>query len=195
MSKAAAATVEKPAKGKGKGLMLLVIVALAMLALGGGGAFALVKAGVIGGEKKKEDNIPQLLRKGDVDPYAPKTDAAKDGPPDIDGDGGSPYHTSYYNFSDDFTSNLRDSSALIQVSLACSTARDGRVLMWLKKHELAVRSALLAVLADTPEESINTIEGKERLQKQLTAAINKVLIEKEGFGGVDDVYFKTFLVQ
>ncbi len=193
MSKDKAETASKPAKGKG--MMMLVIVALLMLGIGGGGAFALIKTGVVGRDKKKEDNSPRLIRKGDEDPYAAKAEAGKDGPAEVDGDGGSPYRTSYYNFTDEFTSNLRNSTSLIQVSLACSTPRDGRVLMWLRKHELAVRSAMLAVLADTPEEEINTIAGKEKLQKRLTAAINRVLIEKEGFGGVDDVYFKSFLVQ
>ncbi len=188
-------TADKP-KGGGKGMMMLIIVAVVMLAIGGGGAFALVRAGVIGAERKKEDNAPRLIRKGDEDPYAAKAEGAKDGAPaDVDGDGGSPYRTSYYNFSDEFTSNLRDSTSLIQVSLACSTQRDGRVLMWLKKHELAVRSAMLAVLADTPEADVNRIAGKELLQKRLAGAINRVLIEKEGFGGVDNVYFKSFLVQ
>lgn len=194
MSKDKAAPSDKPANSKGK--LMLIIVAVVMLAVGGGGAFALVKAGVIGAEKKSADNSPRLVRKGDDDPYAPKAEGTKDGgPADVEGDGGSPYKTSYYNFTDEFTSNLRDSTSLIQVSLACSTQRDGRVLMWLKKHELAVRSAMLAVLADTPEADVNTIAGKELLQKRLTAAIDKVLIEKEGFGGVDNVYFKSFLVQ
>ena len=64
-----------------------------------------------------------------------------------------------------------------------------------RKHELAIRSALLNVLADTPEADIGSLEGKERLQKRLTAAINQVLTKEEGFGGVDEVYFKSFLVQ
>jgi flagellar FliL protein len=51
------------------------------------------------------------------------------------------------------------------------------------------------VLADTPEEDAFTPEGKERLQKRLAGAINKVLTQTEGFGGVDAVYFKSFLVQ
>ena len=54
---------------------------------------------------------------------------------------------------------------------------------------------MLNVLADTPEEEVSTIEGKEKLQKRLTAAINKVLTAEEGFGGVDEVYFNRFLVQ
>jgi flagellar FliL protein len=189
---------DKPAKKKGKGMMMIVIVAVLMLALGGGGAFAMVKMGVIGGgaPKVKEELGPKLIKKGEIDPYAPKTEGKEgEGGAEVEGEGGSPYKTSYYNFSEDFTSNLKGSASLIQVSLACSTHRDGRVLMWLKKHELAVRSAMLSVLADTPDDDIQTIEGKEKLTKRLTAAINQVLVKEEGFGGVDDVYFKTFLVQ
>lgn len=195
MSKDKAEKEVKPTKGKGP--LVLVLVAVAMLALGGGGAFALVKVGMIGGEKKHEDNSPKLIRKGEEDPFAPKPEAGKEGdsPKDVEGEGGSPYKTSYYNFSDDFTSNLKGSASLIQVSVACSTHRDGRVLMWLKKHELAERSAMLEVLADTPEEDVNSVPGKEKLQKRLAAAINHVLTETEGFGGVDAVYFKSFLVQ
>ena len=188
---------EKADKPKGKGMIVMAGMAVAMLGIGGGGAFALVKSGVIGGEKKHEDNSPKLIHKGEEDPYAPKSEG-KEGEgevADVEGDGGSEYRTAYYSFSEDFTSNLKNSSALVQMSIAASTRRDGRVLLWLRKHELAIRSAMLAVLADTPEEDVYTVEGKDRLQKRLTAAINKVLTETEGFGGVDAVYFKTFLVQ
>lgn len=201
MSKEKTETGDKPPKGKSP-IMLIAITAVLMLAIGGGGAFALVKLGIIGGGKQehvKEDNSPKLIRKGEVDPYAPKSaEGGKEGEgavKEVEGEGGSPYKTSYYTFSEDFTSNLKNSSALVQISIACSTHRDGRVLMWLKKHELAVRSEMLKVLADTPEEEVSTLEGKEKLQKRLTAAINHVLTEEEGFGGVDAVYFKSFLVQ
>ncbi len=191
-------TEAKPKKGKG--LIVKLVMGLVLIGAGGGGTFALVQTGMIGGhgaEKKKEDNAPKLVRKGEEDPYAPKSEG-KEGEgaaADVDGEGGSEYRTSYYNFTEDFTSNLKNSSALVQISLACSTRRDGRVLMWLKKHELAIRSELLVVLADTPEEQVYTPEGKVLLQKRMTAAINKVLTANEGFGGVDAVYFKSFLVQ
>jgi len=68
-------------------------------------------------------------------------------------------------------------------------------VLWMKKHELAIRSGLLAVLADTPDADIDSPQGKQKLQERLTAAINKVLNETEGFGGVDAVYFKQFIVQ
>lgn len=189
----------KPAKKKG-GMVKKLILPIVLLGAGAGGVYGAMLAGVIGGhgEEKKEDNKPKLIKKGEEDPFAVKKEGDKEGEgggAEIEGDGGSEFRTSYYTFSEDFTSNLRNSDALVQMSVACSTRRDGRVLMWLKKHELAIRSRMLEVLADTPEEDVYTIEGKDRLQKRLTAAINKVLTETEGFGGVDAVYFRSMLVQ
>lgn len=193
---------EPKAKKKGGGGMLMKIgMALGLLAGGGGAVFGLVASGVIGGgnhAEVKEDKNPKLIRKGEVDPYAP---AAKEGEgeggegADMDGEGGSEFRTLYYNFPEDFTSNLKDSEGLLQVNLAASTRRDYRVIAWMKKHELAIRSAVLIIIADTPEGEVYSPDGKGRLQKRLTGAINKVLSENEGFGGVDAVYFKSFIVQ
>lgn len=193
---------DKEAKPKkGGGMMMKAVMALGLLGVGGGAAFGMMAAGVIGGghhEEKKEDNKPKLIKKGETDPFEVTSGDDKKGEggaPEIAGEGGSEYRTAYYSFAEEFTSNLKQSESLVQVALACSTRRDGRVLMWIKKHELAIRSGLLEVLADTPEEDVMTIEGKDRLQKRMTAAINKVLTQTEGFGGVDAVYFKSFIIQ
>lgn len=192
-----AKTNAKPRRGKGK--VIMMVAALVLIAGGGGVTYAFVQAGMLGsGEHaKKEDNSPKLVKRGEEDPYAPKTEGkeGEEAAPEIEGEGGSEYRITYFSFSEDFTSNLKNSNALVQINLACSTRRDGRVLQWLKKHELAIRSELLVVLADTPEEDAFTPDGKQRLQKRMAAAINKVLTATEGFGGVDAVYFKSFLVQ
>jgi flagellar protein FliL len=182
---------------RGKSLLFKLGIGLVLVGAGGGGTFALVQSGIIGGgAHAQEKNEPKLIKKGEEDPYAPKSEAKEgEGPVEVEGEGGSEYRTAYYNFAEDFTSNLSNSDSLVQISLACSTRRDGRVLMWLRKHELAIRSAVLVVLADTPEEEVLLPEGKERLQKRITASINQVLTRTEGFGGVDAVYFKSFLVQ
>ena len=183
-------------KGK-KGLLIKLLAALVLVAGGGGGTYAFVLSGKSDKPEAKVKDEPKLVKKGEEDPYAPKAEGgeAEGGGAEVDGEGGSEYRTTYYKFSDEFTSNLKNSSALTQLSLACSTRRDGRVLMWLKKHELAIRSEILVVLADTPEEDAYTPAGKEHLQQRLAGTINKVLVQTEGFGGVDRVYFKSFLVQ
>lgn len=189
---------DAPAKPKkGKGMMMKLLVGLALIGAGGGGAFGMMQAGFIhGGEEEKEDNQPKLIRKGEEDPFAPPVKEKEgEGLAVVHGEGGSKYRTSYYSFAEDFTSNLRNSDALVQVSLAASTRRDGRVLMWMNKHELAIRSAMLTILADTPEEDVYSQQGKQRLQLRLTAAINQVLTRNEGFGGVDAVYFRSFVIQ
>ena len=190
---------EAKPKKKGGGMMLKVGAAGALLVVGGGGAYGLVAAGILGGahSSEKEDKNPKLVRKGEVDPFAPakKEGGEEGGGEEVDGKGGSAFRTAYFSFTEEFTSNLKGSDALVQMSMACSTHRDYRVILWLHKHELAVRSALLTTLAETPYEEVQSAEGKAKLQKQLVAAINKVLTDAEGFGGVDAVYFKTFIVQ
>ncbi|MDK4807196.1 MAG: flagellar basal body-associated FliL family protein [Novosphingobium aromaticivorans] len=188
-----------PKKKKG-GPVVLIGVAVGTLAIGGGAVYGLFAAGILGGPQVviHEDNKPKLIRKGEEDPYAPPAKEGEGeggGGKEVDGEGGSEYRTVYYSFAEDFTSNLRDSDRLVQMSVAVSTRRDYRVILWIQKHELAIRSAMLAVLADTPDTDVETIQGKQRLQQRLTAAINKVLADTEGFGGVDAVYFKQFIVQ
>ncbi|MEO1729524.1 MAG: flagellar basal body-associated FliL family protein [Pseudomonadota bacterium] len=180
-------------KSKG-GMMKMVIGGVAMLAIGAGGAYGAVAAGLLGGSGEDTPDLPKLVKKGDSDPYAIPGKKKDDGAP-VYGEGGSEYRTAYYSFSDSFTSNLSDSPALIQVELAVSTQHDGRVLGWVKNHELAIRSAILIQLAATPEADVFDPEGRKRLNDRLTKAINAVLEENEGFGGIDEVHFKGFLVQ
>lgn len=182
--------------GKG-GLIKIVLGAVLLLGLGAGGAYAAFAMGLLGGkEGEHEVDQPKLVLKTDADPYAPAGDGKdKDAAAPVYGEGGSKYRTAYYSFEEAFTSNLADSPGLIQVELAVSTRRDGRVLQWVKNHELAIRSAIIGQLAATTEAEAYSVEGKKRLAARLTKAVNQVLEEQEGFGGVDAVVFKGFLVQ
>ncbi|MCL4672925.1 MAG: flagellar basal body-associated FliL family protein [Sphingomonadaceae bacterium] len=186
---------DQPAKSGGK--MKLVLIAVAMLAAGAGGAYGAVASGLLGGHAASGPDLPRQVTKGGEDPYAPASDAkGKDaGAEPVYGDGGSQFRRLYFSFEEGFTSNLKDSTGLVQLTLAVSTTYDGRVLQWLERHQLAIRSAVLVELANTPEEDVFTAEGKQRLQDRLVKAINRVLTEQEGFGGVDAVHFRSFLVQ
>lgn len=105
------------------------------------------------------------------------------------------FQVTYFPLKDNFTSNLKDDSGFIQVGLGVSTYYDERVIENLERHEMAVRSAILMNLANQDIDRLSTPQGKLALKAQLTGAINDVLRAKEGFGGIDDVYFTGFVMQ
>lgn len=183
-------------KGKG-GIIKIALGAVLLLGVGAAGAYGAFAMGLFGNAgAPAEPDQPKLVLKGEEDPYTlPGAEKEKDAAAPVYGEGGSKYRTAYYSFEESFTSNLADSPGLIQVELAVSTRRDGRVLQWVKNHELAIRSAILAQLAATTEAEVYDVEGKKRLGERLTKAVNGVLEENEGFGGIDAVHFRGFLVQ
>ncbi|TAD85533.1 MAG: flagellar basal body-associated protein FliL [Sphingomonadales bacterium] len=178
------------------GVIKIAIGAVLLFGLGAGGAYGAFAMGLLGETGAHAPDQPELVLKGEEDPYAlPGAETDKDAAAPVYGEGGSKYRTAYYSFADSFTSNLADSPGLVQVELAVSTRRDGRVLQWVKTHELAIRSAILAQLAATTEAEVYDVKGKQRLAVRLTKAVNAVLEENEGFGGIDAVHFRGFLVQ
>jgi len=202
---AAAAAPKKKKKGK-----LLLFVGLPVLLLGGGGGAAAygVKAGwfnAAGGHGGANADDPQLVPKseekraslkgGEGGGHGEEAGAAVHGKETPKGVGGDKYASNYYPLEKEFTSNLQDSVHFVQVGLAISTPYDDTVIENLKTNEIAVRSAVLMTLSDTSEEQIFSTDGKKQLEIRLARAINAVLKEKEGFGGVGNVYFTNFIVQ
>jgi flagellar FliL protein len=171
----------------------LIRLALLLLIVGGAGTGAALYARSIG-----------LIHFGSaerVDPNRPHL-VPRDGLAQVDYTtrGEAPLHPeqfkpTYYPLKDNFTSNLRDSESFIQIGLGVSTYYDERVLKNLQTHEMAMRSAVLMTLADQDGLSLMTPKGKDELKGRLKTAINDVLKTKEGFGGIDDVYFTSFVMQ
>ena len=195
---------------KKKGKKKLLIGAVALLAMVGGGVAAGVNAassGMIGGgshAETEEVEKPKLVLKEDQKPAETKeggkaegeADASHgEGKPTPEGKGGDKYASTYYAMEKDFTANLQESVHFIQVGVAVSTPYDEKVVEHLKTNDIAVRSAILMTLGDTSEEQVFTSEGKRQLQARLVKAINQTLEQKEGFGGVGNVYFTSFVVQ
>jgi flagellar FliL protein len=195
MATAALPTDAAPKKKKGKKLILIIA---ALVLIGAGVGAALFFTGMIGGTKeehKPEKEMPKLLPKGSKPKAAEGEEGGHGGAKESSAEGGPKYESSYFQMEKEFTSNLKESSHLIQIGLAVSTPYDEKVTEALKAHELAIRSAVLMAINDTDEEAIFTPQGKKDLQDRLVKAINAVLKEKEGFGGVSNVYFTNFIVQ
>ena len=189
----AAAALPEAALPKKKKSKKLVLILLLLVLIGAGAGAGLYFSGLLGPSKEhapEGKDLPKLMPKGSK-PKAAGEEKSSGG----EGGEGPKYESSYYQIEKEFTSNLKESTHLIQIGLAVSTPYDEKVIEHLKSHELAVRSAVLMAINDTDEEQIFTPAGKKDLQKRLVNAINAVLKEKEGFGGVANVYFTNFIVQ
>ena len=202
---ATAAPTADPAlkKKKGKKGIVMILGALILAGAGVGGGVFLATSGMIGGghdaaaDPKKD--FPKLLPKGSK-PKTAEGEGGEGGDHGGGGEGGSAaegpkYESSYFQLEKEFTTNLKESTHLMQLGIAVSTPYDDKVIAHLKAHELALRSAVLTEINNTDEERIFSAEGKKDLQQRLVKAINAVLKEKEGFGGVANVYFTNFIVQ
>jgi flagellar FliL protein len=192
--------METPKKKKGGMMKIILLVVGALVLVGGGvgGALYAMNAGLIGGGKgAAEPSGPRLVPKTEQKRAGSgEGGEAKEGghkPPT--GTGGDKYASNYYAMDKEFTSNLQDSVHFVQVGIAVSTPYDDTVVENIKTNEIAVRSAILMALGDTTEEQVFSSTGKQLLQRRIAKAINDTLKQKEGFGGVGNVYFTNFVVQ
>ena len=103
--------------------------------------------------------------------------------------------TSYYTFPDPLTTNLVGSRRYLQLSIGLSTQYDAKVIANVETHQLALRSDILAVLSSFSEEQATTKEGRDQLARDIRDAVNARLETLEGFGGVEDIFFPSFVLQ
>lgn len=184
-----------PAKKGGKKKLILMVVGGLVLAGGGvaGGMFAagMGLGGAHAGGPHRDPEAPELtVREGQSANPSDEYKAIGSFRPDP-----KLYKASYYTMETPFTSNLRDSDGVIQVGVGMSTFYDHKVLDAMKDNDMPLRSAALGVLAESDALALSTPQGKTQLQTQLRDAFNKVLVDKTGYGGVDSVYFTSFIIQ
>ena len=105
------------------------------------------------------------------------------------------FATTYYEFPGNFTTNLKGSKKFLQISVGVSTQYDDTVMANVESHQLAMRSEILAIMSEFTPDDIAGREGKDILANALKDGINGVLEKLEGFGGVEDVHFTSFVLQ
>jgi len=192
----------KPKKGKKKVIIALVA---ALVLVGAGAATGIYLAGGITGQTEDIDpNRPKLVeRSEDLEPPAAAAEGEapilKEGTVAVKNDrvpvDPRKYEVTYVNLDQSFTANLADGAGFVQLGLSLSTYYDGKVVQNIQRQSVPIRSAILMVLSQQDAQALSTPQGKQMLQRDLTAAINDVLRQKEGFGGVDNVYFLNLVIQ
>ena len=80
--------------------------------------------------------------------------------------------TSYYNFADNFTTNLKASKQFLQVSLGVSTQYDETVIENVEKHQMALRSEVLGTIGTFSVVEVEGKSGRDALAKKIQDAIS-----------------------
>jgi len=126
------------------------------------------------GDKKPTDGPPKLNKKS---PDSPR------------------FEYTYHQLKRDFLSNLMSSKKVMSIQISIMTRYDERVFENVDKHEAALRSVILDVLRQTTEADLVKPEFRKDLAIKLRDAINSLLEKLEDFGGIEEVFFTSFVVQ
>lgn len=103
--------------------------------------------------------------------------------------------TTYFTFPEALTTNPAGSRRFVQLTVSLSTQYDPKVMTHVETHKVALQSDMLAVIGSFAEEQMTSLDGRAQLAVALRDAINARLETLEGFGGIEDVFFPSFVVQ
>ena len=102
---------------------------------------------------------------------------------------------SYLQLEREFLTNLTGSRKVMSIQVAVMTRYDERVFDNVKKHEFALRSVMMDVMRQTVDADLSKPDFRKELAVRLRDAMNSLLEKYEDFGGIEDVYFTSFIVQ
>ena len=105
------------------------------------------------------------------------------------------FEHSYLELERPLLANLTNSRKVMQVQVALMTRYDDRVFKNVKKHEFALRSVALDVMRKTTDADLTQPEFRKNLADSIKQEMNAALQKFEDFGGIEELYFTTFVVQ
>ncbi len=163
-------------KKGGKGKLIVFIVAAVLLLGGGAGA--------------------GLYFTGALTPDAQTASEDDDDFEDEDEEEEAKGEAIYVDLHPAFTVNLQGKSKarFLQASVQVLT-REPKVEQQIKQHAPMIRNKLVMLFSAKTSQELRTLEGKESLQNEARSAIEKVLKAERGEGGVEAVFFTSFVMQ
>jgi flagellar FliL protein len=187
--------IEVEGKKKSPLIKIVVIALVAILLLAGTAVGTMFVTGFF--DKKDTQAAEQALKnleEGATDSKAAASEAtpqkkAKESP-EL-----QRFENSYMELEKPLVSNLTNTRKVIQLNLAIMTHYDERVFKNAKKHEFALRSVALDVMRQMTEADLGKPEFRKELASKIREEMNSVLQKYEDFGGIEEVYFTSFVVQ
>jgi flagellar FliL protein len=105
------------------------------------------------------------------------------------------FQQSYMELERPLLANVTGSRKVMQVRLAIMTHYDERVFNNVKKHEFAIRSAVLDVMRQATEADIVKSTFRVELAERIRLTMNALLEKYEDFGGIEEIHFTEFVFQ
>ncbi len=105
------------------------------------------------------------------------------------------FEYTYMQIEREFLVNVSGSKKVMSVQIAVMTHYDDRVFENVKKHDFAIRSAVMDVMRLTTDADLVKPDFRKELAAQIRDAINTLLEKYEDFGGIEEIHFTNFIVQ
>ena len=105
------------------------------------------------------------------------------------------FEYTYMQIEREFLVNISGSKKVMSVQIAVMTHYDDRVFENVKKHDFAIRSAVMDVMRLTTDADLVKPEFRKELAVKIRDSINTLLEKYEDFGGIEEIHFTNFIVQ
>ena len=184
---------EEPKKGSLMKILMMSLGAIALIGVGVGTGYFLFGGKPADPSAEIEEIIERKMKEAEEAKAA--EEAENLGPQKKEAPEVEKFITTYYEFPGSFTTNLRGSRKFLQAGIGVSTQYDDGVITNVEDHQLSLRSSILAVMSEFSEQDIEGKSGRDALAKAIAAELNTNLEELEGFGGIENVYFTSFMLQ
>jgi flagellar protein FliL len=195
MADAAPATeeVEEAPKKKKNILLILVIVLASIIVIAGVVMGTLFASGYF--EHKSEAAAHEKVDELEKEAEDAK-EATPEGPEKVKkGAEATRFENSYMQIDKEFMTNITGSKKVMVVQIALMTHYDDRVFDNVKKHEFAIRSGILDVMRQSTDADTLKPEFRTELAAKIKEVVNQILMKYEDFGGIEDVFFTSFVMQ
>ena len=83
----------------------------------------------------------------------------------------------------------------MQISVGMSTKYEQVVLENVKNHLPTLKAAMLSTLSDYTEVMVAGREARVALENNLMDVVNAKLEELEGYGGIENLFLTSFIIQ
>ena len=196
MAEAAAAPSTEEVEGepkKKKPILLIVVIVLSLIVLIGSVVFGtLYLSGYF--EHKSEAAAHEKI--DELDKAAEDAHAMPEGPSKVKKEAeATRFENTYLQIDKEFMTNITNSKKVMVVQIAVMTHYDARVFDNVKKHEFAIRSAILDVMRQSTEADTARPDFRTELAAKIKVVMNEMLMKYEDFGGIEDVFFTSFVMQ